>query len=188
MQFLSAPLFHLPHFQLGSENASSSSKPRMAKDDYNSQGYSTDGHYQVLLIWLYLQQPEQALFQYQDSIIVQPQNEHRDWTESIFPILNLSFLTFFFFSLWKGTFGSYTLLQLQQYFSLFGTTVGLFWSLAKNLHQPILWQAKSVRDEHSQSTQSCKLQLLLPDITSGGCSKWKPALQHTGWIFKASWK
>lgn len=99
MQFLSAPLFHLPHFQLGSENASSSSKPRMAKDDYNSQGYSTDGHYQVLLIWLYLQQPEQALFQYQDSIIVQPQNEHRDWTESIFPILNLSFLTFFFFFL-----------------------------------------------------------------------------------------
>lgn len=89
MQFLSAPLFHLPHFQLGSENASSSSKPRMAKDDYNSQGYSTDGHYQVLLIWLYLQQPEQALFQYQDSIIVQPQNEHRDWTESIFPILYL---------------------------------------------------------------------------------------------------
>lgn len=36
--------------------------PHMAKDDYNSQGYSTDGHYQVLLIWLYLQQAEQALF------------------------------------------------------------------------------------------------------------------------------
>lgn len=55
-------IFHLPHFQLDSENASSSKMPHMAKDDYNSQGYSTDGHYQVLLIWLYLQQAEQALF------------------------------------------------------------------------------------------------------------------------------
>lgn len=75
MQVLSAPLFHLPHFQLGSENASSSSKPRMAEDDYNSQGYSTDGHYQVLLVWLCLQQSEQALFQHQDSIIIQPQTQ-----------------------------------------------------------------------------------------------------------------
>jgi len=64
--------------------------PHTAKDDYNSQGYSTDGHCQVLLIWLYLQQAEQILFQHQDStyrrIIRAQKNPHRNGTENTFPV------------------------------------------------------------------------------------------------------
>lgn len=65
----------------------------MAKDDYNSQGYSTDGHCHVLLIWLYLQQAEQMLFQHQDSIqrriIWAQKSTHRNCIENTFCIMYL---------------------------------------------------------------------------------------------------
>lgn len=65
----------------------------MAKDDYNSQGYSTDGHCHVLLIWLYLQQAEQMLFQHQDSIqrriIWAQKSTQRNCIENTFCIMHL---------------------------------------------------------------------------------------------------